>query len=92
MKANLERIKEMDLEMIELEKDVKFLEETFEKMKEVEKRYKKLEKYYYSDWREDHESGKDLMYGILSEDGLRNIFGDKYELEKNILKFLVKKL
>lgn len=92
MKANLERIKEMDLEMIELEKDVKFLEETFEKMKEVEKRYKKLEKYYYSDWREDHESWKDLMYGILSEDWLRNIFWDKYELEKNILKFLVKKL
>lgn len=90
--TNIEKIKEMDLEMQKLEQDVKYLESVFEKMKEIEERFKKLEKYYYSDWWKDYENWKDLMYGILSEDWLWNIFWDKYEIEKDILKFLVKKL
>lgn len=90
--TKIEKIKEMDLEMQNLEQDIKYLKKVFEKMKEIEKRYKKLEKYYYSDWLKDHENWKNLMYGILSEDWLRNIFWEKYEIEKEILKFLVKKL
>lgn len=92
MKELEKRVSKMDLEMKNFEKDLKSLQDFFEKIKKIEERYKNLEKYYYSEWIDDTKNWKDLMYGILSEDWLRNLFWEKYEIEKNILKFLVNKL
>lgn len=90
--SNIEKIKELDEQMQLLEKDVAFLNSVFEKMQEIEKRYKLLNDYYYSEWMEDYEKEKDLQVWILSEDWLWNLFYEKEEIEKEILKYLVKKL
>lgn len=90
--SNIEKIKKFDEQMQLLEKDVSFLEWVFEKMKEIEERYQTLSDYYYSEWMEDYEKEKDLQVWILSEDWLWNLFHEKEEIEKEILKYLVKKL
>ena len=92
MKANEKRIQEMDNEMKNLENYIKEMENVLKKMKKFQKTFQKLEKYYWEDWMEDETNWKDLQYAILSEDWLYNLFFEKQEIEKEILKFLVAKM
>lgn len=85
-------ILEFDREMQEFEKDITFLQETLKKMQNIQTRRKKLETYYQEDWLKDFENYPDAMVGILSEDGLYNLFFEEQEARKAILKHLVERL
>lgn len=90
--SNLEKVQKMNTLMQELEKDKNFLEEIFKKMQEIAERKAKLEEYYGSEWQDDFQNFSQEKLAILSEDGLWNLFYEVENVEKNILKFLVKKL
>lgn len=90
--TNIEKIQKMDELMKDFEKDVKFLKEVLEKMKKIEEKNEILSEFYYSDeWRNWYDN-PELQYWILSEDWLWNLFYEKQEIEKEILKYLVNKL
>lgn len=92
MTEAIKRIQEMDEKMKQLEKSKIFLQEFLEKIDEIETNKGELEEYYYKKWQDDHENRPNEMYGILSEDGLYNLFFEVEELQKDILKKLANNL
>lgn len=92
MKKRLEKIKQMNQEMQRFEEDKNFLDTIFVRLQNIHERQKMLQKYYEEEWISDHEKFPNEQIGILSEDGLWNLFHEIYEKEKEILKFLVNKL
>lgn len=92
MNTKLQHIQKMDEMMKNLENDKIFLENFYNKLSEISNRKKILENYYYNDWQADYEDFPHEQYGILSEDGLWNLFHEIEATEKEILKFLVAKL
>lgn len=92
MKKRLEKIKQMNQEMQRFEEDKNFLDTIFVRLQNIHERQKMLQEYYEEEWISDHEKFPNEQIGILSEDGLWNLFHEVYEKEKEILKFLVNKL
>lgn len=92
MSESLKRIQKMDEKMKELENSQKFLQEFFDKIGEIQANKRELEEYYYSKWQDDHEKNSAAMFGILSEDGLYNLFFEVEDLQKGILKKLANNL
>ncbi len=76
----IERIKEMERIYDEAIKAVDDFGEAFDKYLDARELFIKLADYYEADWREDFEAdeeGKlppDLKRGVLSEDGLYDLF------------------
>lgn len=92
MTQSIERIQKMDEKMKQLEKSKIFLQDFLEKIDKIEADKGELEEYYYEKWQDDHENHPHEMYGILSEDGLYNLFFEVEELQKDILKKLANNL
>lgn len=86
-------IRALDREMQIFERDIAELETMLHRLQEIQKRSEKLREYYsHGTWLEDFENYPDAMVGILSEDGLYNLFFAEQEAEKAILKHLVHRL
>lgn len=85
MEKNMEEVKEK-LDQAKI---------AFEQLKASMKQYDQLSAYYSSqDWFDDvqlYQDGKlpaDIKAGILSEDGLYDVFGDMYEYALSQLEFV----
>lgn len=86
-------ILEFDREMQAFEQDIASLRAMLEMLENIQKRSEKLERYYSNgQWLKDFENYPDAMVGILSEDGLYNLFFEEQEARKAILKHLVERL
>lgn len=76
MSQSLERIANMDAKMQNLENAKVILENFLQELSKIRENYTELQKYYYENWMQDLEENPDAQYGILSEDGLYNLFFD----------------
>lgn len=88
-------VSKLDAEMTLLEKDLQSLNEVVSKLKEIHQRKQKLEDYYFNgDYLKDLDIEKQFKstYGLLSEDGLDNLFYEINQKQLEILKYLVKNL
>lgn len=92
MNKDIETIKKMDALMTTLEKNIEEIRLMKKRLKEIANTETLLEEYYETKWLDDHERYPDEQYGILSEDGLFNVFHDVLEARKELLKYLVLKL
>ena len=93
----VERIEKMEKLMDESNEAIKELEKSFRKYSRAQKKIDELAEYYFSaEWKkdfEDDEKGKlpkDLKRGVLSEDGLYNMFSDNDDLMKKMERFIRK--
>ncbi|MXV37546.1 DUF4298 domain-containing protein [Flavobacteriaceae bacterium Ap0902] len=90
-----EKVRELDESMHLLGQDTETLIGILSKLKEIQKRKSNLETYYYNGGYladlEIENQFKDT-YGILSEDGLHNLFYEINQAELEIIKYLVNKL
>ena len=93
----IERIEKMEKLMDESSSAIKEMERSISRYTRVQKKIDELEDYYFSkDWRtdfEDDEKGKfnqELKRGVLSEDGLYDLFADNDDLIKKMEKLLKK--
>lgn len=86
---------ELDQQMKLLEQDTKWLIDTLAKLKEIHERQQKLEHYYFEEgYRKDRQIEEQFQntYGLLSEDGLYNLFYNVDQEQLKILKYLVQNL
>ena len=88
----IERIKQMELRMERVAKAVMELSAALENYQAVQEDIAELERYYGSEaWKQDFaddEAGKlpaDLKRGVLSEDGIWNLFEDVRELNNRLI-------
>ncbi|MGI9526312.1 MAG: DUF4298 domain-containing protein [Weeksellaceae bacterium] len=90
-----EELKELEQEMLLLEQDVDLLKQMHAKLKEIHERKQKLEHYYFQEgYRADRKIEHQFKdtYGLLSEDGLWNLFYEIDQEQLQLLKFLVNNL
>ena len=93
----IERIEKMEKLMDDSILAIRELEKSFNRYLRAQKKIDELSDYYFSrQWRkdyEDDEKGKlpqELKRGVLSEDGLYNMFIDNDELIKKMDRFIRK--
>ena len=95
----IERITEMEKLMDDSNTAIKEMEKALNKFSRAQKKIDELADYYFgSSWRkdyEDDEKGKlpsELKRGVLSEDGLYNLFSDNDDLIKKMERFVKKQM
>ena len=83
MEKNYDHITKMENIMVNHEKTIKALEKILEELDAQQKDYEELNTYYYSEQRfqdledeENHKIPETIKRGVLSEDGLYNLFMD----------------
>lgn len=93
----IERIEKMEKLMDGSSSAIRELEKSFRKYVRAQKKIDELADYYFSsEWKKDYdddEKGKlpqDLKRGVLSQDGLYNMFSDNDELMKKMERFIRK--
>ena len=93
----IERIEKMEKLMDDSSSAIRELEKSFNKYVRTQKKIDELADYYFSsEWKkdyEDDEKGKlpqDLKRGVLSQDGLYDMFSDNDELLKKMERFIRK--
>ena len=87
----IERIRQMEQLLDKVSATVAELSEALDKYEEVQEAIATLNAYYGSDeWKQDFSDDEkgllpsDLKRGVLSEDGLRNVPVDCWELERRL--------
>jgi len=90
-KEQLQRIRQMERHLVRAASALKRLSSALDKYEEAKADIAALASYYGSDdWKQDFaadEAGrlpKDLKRGVLSEDGIWNLFEDNKELQEKI--------
>ena len=99
MEKNYDHIIKMENIMVNQENTIKKLEKILEELDANQEDYAALTEYYYSEQRfqdlEDDQNNKipeNINRGVLSEDGLYNIFQDTHELALHMMEIALKLL
>lgn len=84
-----QRVEQMEVYKDELEEALPALESLAQKLEEIRQPYQALDGWYQHDWLKDYELDEkglfgDLRRGVLSEDGLYNLFEEYRQLALRI--------
>ena len=99
MEKKYDHIIKMENIMVNHEKTIKALQKILEELDAHQEDYAALTEYYYSEQRfndlEDDQNNKipdDIKRGVLSEDGLYNLFQDTHETALDMMETALKLL